>query len=374
MQESFRLGKIWNIPIGFSQSWLLIFFFITYSLAVGYMPQAYPELNTPAYWILGSVTSVLFFGSVLFHELAHAWVALRYGIPVRRITLWLFGGVAVMDKEPPSAKAEFWIAIAGPISSLIAAAGFYGLYLLADSLAWLAAPAEYLFRINLILAIFNMIPGFPLDGGRVLRAVVWHFTDYRRGTSAAAQTGQVVAMMLVGIGLFQMVTSSFLDGLWLAFIGWFLHTSAKAHNAQATVQHVLDNATVERVMRTDWQEINSNTPVSLLIDEQIMRGGPRYYFVRGHGHDDAANPHGMLTMTDIAGLRRNLWRITPVERLMTAWHRLVTIEPHVPLAEALREMDSRRINQLPVVRDEALVGVLTRENVAQYIRLQARFA
>ena len=375
MQESFRLGKIWNIPIGFSSSWLLIFAFVTYSLAVGYMPQAYPQLDTPAYWILGAVTSVLFFGSVLFHELAHAWVALRYGVPVRRITLWLFGGVAVMDKEAPSAKAEFWIAIAGPISSLVAAAGFYGLFLLGGTIDWLAAPADYLFRINLILAVFNMIPAFPLDGGRVLRAIVWYFRDYRRGTAIAAKTGQVLAIGLISIGIFQMVTGTFFDGLWTAFIGWFIYSSAGAHNSHAIMQDALSSATVERVMQTQWQEVNSNTPVSLLVSEKIVRGGPRYYFVKGFGYgEDADKLNGMVTLTDITELRKDLWRITPVERLMTAWNRLVTTEPNVPLTDALRQMDERKINQMPVVRDETLVGVLTRENILHYLRLKEKFA
>lgn len=374
MKQTFRLGNIWGIPIGLHSSWLIIFLFITYSLAVGYMPQAYPDLTTPTYWLLGAITSLLFFGSVLFHELAHAWVALRHGMSVNRITLFLFGGVAEMEEESPSASAEFWVAIAGPISSLFLAVAFYGLYLVDRPIDWLAAPTQYLATINLLLALFNMIPGFPLDGGRVLRAAIWKFTDYERGTRIATRSGQVVAVLFLGLGIAQMVMGGVFDGLWLIFIAWFLFSSATAYRTHVNLSSLLDGTPVENIMSVEWREIDGNLPISQLVDDQIMRGGPRYYFVRYTNYgEETDSPHGMLTTSDISRLGREQWRFTPAARLMTAWHSLVTIEPHVSLMNALRQMDERKINQLPVLREGTLVGVLTRDNIARFLRGQHSF-
>ena len=187
MESRVSLGRIWGIPIGLHTSWFIIFLLLTFSLAVGYFPNEYDNLSAPAAWLLGAITSILFFGSVLAHELAHAWVALRNGIPVRSITLFIFGGVAQIEREPHTPGAEFRIAIAGPVMSLALAGLFYGLYQIDQPVAYLAAPSIYLARINLILGLFNAIPGFPLDGGRVLRAIVWKFTgNLRRATRIAA--------------------------------------------------------------------------------------------------------------------------------------------------------------------------------------------
>ena len=373
MNQTIRLGKIWNIPIGLSGSWLIIFFLVTYSLAVGYMPTAYPMLDTAQYWILGLVTSVLFFASVLFHELAHAWVALRYGVPVKRITLFIFGGVAELEKESPSAKAEFWIAIAGPIASLIAAGFFFALYLLDRNIPLLAAPSEYLVRINLILALFNMIPGFPLDGGRVLRAVVWQFTNYQRGTRIAARTGQLVAYGFIAFGVVQIATGGgAFNGLWLIFIGWFLSQSASSYGRHAIVSSILDETVVGTIMQTEWREIDGNVPVSQLIDEYIQHGGQSFFFVRVPDIYRKATPQpdGMFTTADITALNRNQWGLTPASRLMTAWQHLVKTSPRTSLTSAIQTMEERNVNHLPVVEEDTLVGVLTRENVLRHIRRQ----
>ena len=190
MNASIKLGRIWGIPIGLHFSWFLIFGLVTWSLALGYFPEEYPALTTPAYWILGAITSILFFGSVLVHELAHALIALRNKLPVRAINLFIFGGVAELTQEPRSAGAEFRIAITGPLASLGLAALFGGLYLLDQQIPLLAAPSLWLARINLLLAVFNMIPGFPLDGGRILRAAIWWKTNnLYKATHAASISG-----------------------------------------------------------------------------------------------------------------------------------------------------------------------------------------
>lgn len=317
MRQTVQLARIWGIPIGFNTSWYLIFALVTWSLAVGYMPEAYPELDSVQYWLLALLTSILFFSSVVFHELAHAYFALRNKIGVRRITLFIFGGVAEMEDEPQSPWVEFVIAVAGPLASLLAAGIFYLLLQLDQQIAWLAAPTEYLMRINLLLAGFNMIPGFPLDGGRIFRAIVWHFTDYRRATKAASISGQLFAYGFMGLGIFRMVNGDFFDGLWLVFIGWFLNNAAAAHGSAANIKHALDDVPVEQIMQKQWENIDSNLPISRLVDELIVRGGPRYYFVQrsGYGYEQEKQPHGMLTMTDVSALERTKWGLRQLNAL-----------------------------------------------------------
>ncbi|MEM8857558.1 MAG: site-2 protease family protein [Chloroflexota bacterium] len=372
MNQSVQVFKVWGIPVGYNSSWYLIFGLITWSLATGYMPSAYPELSTAQYWIIALITSILFFGSVIFHELAHALFALRDGIKVNRITLFIFGGVAELDEEPKSPLSEFKIAIAGPISSGIAAGVFYAISLAGQGYPLIEAPAAYLATINLLLAVFNLIPGFPLDGGRVLRAAVWYFKGYGRATKVAAFTGRLVAYGFIGLGVFRMFTGDFFNGLWLLFIGWFLNNSAQAHGQQAEIKVALDDITVSRIMRPTWQTIDGNLPISKLVNDYIVTGDSRYYFVKnsGYGYEEDERPHGMLTISDISSLAQQAWKITPAKQIMTGWEQLTTTSPSAQLLDAVRQMEEKNVHQLPVLEEGNLVGVLTRENVLQFIRMK----
>lgn len=202
MKTTVKLGKFWGIPISLHAGWFLIFGMIPWSLAAGYFPAAYPDLLTSIHWALGGIISVLFFASVLAHELGHSYLTLRNKIPVSDITLFVFGGVSQIEQEPKSPGAEFRIAIAGPVVSLALAALFGGLWLMTQNIVWLAAPSMWLARMNLMLFLFNMIPGFPLDGGRVLRAIIWRCSsDFRMAARAASLIGQLIAQIIMGFGL-----------------------------------------------------------------------------------------------------------------------------------------------------------------------------
>ena len=215
MNASLRLGKIWGIPIGLHTSWFLIFGLLTWSLAMGYFPEEYPELTGLTHLVLGVLTSLLFFGSVLAHELGHAFVALRNKIPVKSINLFIFGGVAQIGQEPTTPSAEFRIAIAGPLVSVGLAVLFGAIWWLDQNIPVLAAPSVYLMRINLILAAFNLIPGFPLDGGRVLRAIAWWvLKSFQRATQLAAFSGQLVAFGFIAVGVFAIFNGPLFNGLW----------------------------------------------------------------------------------------------------------------------------------------------------------------
>jgi Zn-dependent protease/CBS domain-containing protein len=376
MAQSLRLGKIWGIPIGVNYSWFIILVLITASLAVDYMPQAVPGLSSANYWTLGLISGLLLFVSVLFHELGHAYFAMRNNIKVRAITLFIFGGVAEMEEEPRGPGAEFVIAIAGPIASVVAAGFFYLVFLALDGWAWAAVAAEYLVRINLILVAFNLIPGFPLDGGRVLRSIIWRFTDYKRATNVTANIGRFVAYGFIGLGVFFVFAGNAGNGLWLVFIGWFLNSAAKAHLTQVTIKSALDGTVVSQVMSPSFEVVDANMTVNNLVNDYVLQGGPRNYFIcqTGYGFDDVDRdqPDGMITATDVDKLPRSQWRMTPVARVMTAWEKLITAHPNMPLVTALQQMEQNRVQQLPVLQDGALIGILNRENVINYLNVSTR--
>ncbi len=367
MEASVRLGRILGIPVGLHISWFLIFGLVTWSLAVGYFPTEYPSLPTSAYWGLGAMTSLLFFGSVLAHELSHSVVALRNQIPVRGITLFIFGGVAQIGREPPNAGAEFRIALAGPLTSLGLGLGFGGLWLLDQAIPYLAAPSLWLMRINLILAGFNLIPGFPLDGGRVLRAIVWQITgNFQKATRVATFTGQLTAFGFIGFGLLTILSGNFFNGLWLAFIGWFLQNAAASSYAQANLQQSLRDVTVSQVMSRDCLLVPGQMPLAQLVEEQILSGGRRCFFVA-----DEDRLRGVLTLADITRVPKANWGHTPLEQVMVPWERTVKVQPDTALLAALQIMDDANVNQVPVVQGGQMVGMLSREQLLRYIRTRA---
>jgi len=368
MEASVKLGRIWGIPIGLHTSWFIIFVLVTWSLATGYFPTEYPQLSGATHWLLGILTSGLFFASVLAHELGHAFLALRYKIPVKAITLFIFGGVAQIGSEPRSPRQEFWIAIAGPIVSLALALMFGGLFLLDRSIALLAAPSLYLMRINGLLAFFNLIPGFPLDGGRVLRAIAWKLSgNFHQATKVASFSGQAIAFGFIGIGLFTLLSGNFFNGLWLIFIGWFLQNAAASALSQVNLEHSLSGVKVAQVMLEETPKIASLTPLSRLVEERILRSGQRTFFVADNG-----SLRGMLTLQDISQVPRPSWGFTTAGQAMIPIHKVVAVEPEMELVRALQSMDQARVAQVPVLKDGELVGVLTREQVIQTLRARAQ--
>lgn len=367
MDANISLGKIFGIPVSLHLSWFLIFALLTWSLATGFFPREYPALAGFYNWLLGMLTSLLFFGSVLAHELAHSLVAIRNQVPVRRITLFIFGGVAQIDQEPHSAGAEFRIAIAGPFTSLILAAFFAGAWWLDRTFPHLAAPMLWLARINLILAVFNLIPGFPLDGGRVLRSIIWKITgNLQKSTQIATFMGQVVAVGFIGLGIFTIFRGNFLNGVWYVFIGWFLQNAAAASYAQAGIQQALRGVTVSQVMSRECARVPRLLTLRQLVDERVLAGGQRCFFVASNG-----DLEGMITLRDIAAVPQQQWRFTTTEQVMVPYERLVKVHPDMELFKALQAMDDANVAQVPVVEGNAIVGMLSREQIVHYIRIRS---
>jgi Zn-dependent protease/CBS domain-containing protein len=368
MNANLRIGTVWNIPITIDYSWFIIFVLMSWSLASGYFPAEFPGLPAITYGVISVLTSLLFFFSVVLHELGHSWVALHYHIPVRNISLFIFGGISQIEDEPHTAGAEFRIAIAGPLTSLILALFFGGLFLLFGSVPYLAAPGAYLMRINGMLSLFNLIPGFPLDGGRVLRSIVWKINGNKYfATNVAASTGQLVAFGFIGFGILRIFQNDFLNGVWLAFIGWYLQRAAVNSQQQSSLEHALNNVKVRQVMQKEHPQVSSLLTLRQLVDEYVLNGGQRYFCVT----DPQDRWLGCITLQDISKIPQQQWDYTGVEKITIPLDKLITVLPDAYIVDAFKIMDRADVSRVPVVEDEKIVGILAREDVLHYIRIRS---
>ena len=363
IRQNVQLGRIFGIPVGLDYSWFLIFALMTWLLATDYYPAEFRDWAPSLYWVMGAVTAIMLFASVLLHELGHSAVALLYKIPVRSITLFVFGGVAQIGAEPPNAVAEFLVAIAGPIVSLVLAICFYVLNPAVSGVEPLAGLAEYLAYLNTGLVAFNLIPGYPLDGGRVFRAIVWALThSMRRATLIAARAGRFFGLFFIFVGVSRMITGDLGGGLWIAFIGWFLDSTAAAQIQQVGLQDLLSQHTAAQAMSHRYVIVPANLTLQQLVDEQILGRGERCFLVnRG---DDTV---GLATLHRIKQVPRLQWATTTAEQVMLPREEFKSISPDTELWTALQLMDRDGVNQLPVMANSRVVGMLSREDVITYL-------
>ena len=365
--RSWRIGRLFGINIFIDSSWLLIFLLITWTLAAGYFPQAYPRWPLSQYWIVAAITSVLFFASVLFHELSHSVVAQAQGESIDRITLFLFGGAAQMTDEPKTAGTEFLMAIAGPLASLVLA-GLYGAlwYVLRGSTQALSAMFYYLGIINVGLAVFNLVPGFPLDGGRVLRSIVWGITgDLRRATRIASWAGQTVAFLISMVGVLSILSGNFLNGLWLVFIGWFLRNAALSSYRQVIVRDIMKDVLASQLMRRDFMPIHPEMTLQELVDEYFIRRSEHAYPVMENNQ-----LAGIICLHDVRNRPRTEWATTLVRQAMTPRPELQVVGPEDDGTTILARMAAKDVHQVPVVTDSQVVGMITRNDVVRFLQWQ----
>jgi Zn-dependent protease len=373
MRPSIRLGRFFGIDIGLHYSWLIIALLIVFSLA-GHFRLTNPQWGPQVIWSLAAVTALLFFASIVVHELSHAVIAKSRGMSVRSITLFALGGVANIEKESSDAKSEFWMAIVGPITSVVIGLVFLGL---ARSTGWrpeLGTPPSpvwaglvWLGYINIALAVFNMIPGYPLDGGRVLRSIVWRFTgNMVRSTQIAASVGQFIAAGFIVFGLFRFFLGAGFGGLWLAFIGWFLSQAAAASYGEAEASVALAGVRVGDVMSQDCPTVDGNVNLRAFAEEHLLRTGRRCFVVLQDTRE-----LGLVTVHELKQIERDRWPFTTVAQIAVPFERMRTVSPDTNITQALEFMVREDVNQLPVISNGKLAGVISRGHVLQFLQTQA---
>ena len=372
MKAHIKLGRIFGVAIGLHYSWIIIALLVTLSLRAQF-GMDHPHWNGSTTWSIAIITGLLFFVSILLHELSHAAVAKLRGIPVRAITLFALGGVAQIEKDAADAKSEFWMGIIGPIASIV-----IGVVCLA--VAWLLgwtisgeapSPAMAMFMwlgfINIALAIFNMIPGFPLDGGRVLRAVVWWITgDPNRSTRIASRVGQLVALGFIMLGILRFFSGAGFGGLWIAFIGWFLLDAARASGAQVEITERLTGLRVGDVMTQQFATVDANSNLETFVQEHLLPTGHRCFVVLEQGR-----PAGIITPHEVKAINRARWPYTTVGDVMRSLDSLRSVGPERPVAEALEMMGREDVNQMPVIQHGSLAGIISRGHIVRVLQTRA---
>ncbi len=363
MASGLRIGRVFGIPIYLHASWFIIFALITLSLATQFASQ-HPHWSSTQHWMAGVITSLLFFGSVVFHELAHSVVALRYRIPVQSITLFVFGGLARIAREPARARQEFYIAVAGPLSSYLLAAGFWLLARVFPRSELLGALAGWLGQINFMLATFNLVPGFPLDGGRILRSIVWGATNnYARATRLAAVSGQGFAYGMILLGLWQSLTGTLVGGLWLAFIGWFLLTAAQESYTQVAVREMLRGLRASDIMSQELPTVSQSISLEEYVHEMLRTGRRCHLAVASDGE-----LAGLMTLHTLNRVPRSEWPHTSVQAAMVPRNRIHWARPEEALLGLLERMQGEDVNQMPVVENGHVVGLVSRDSILRVIQ------
>jgi Zn-dependent protease/CBS domain-containing protein len=372
MKAQIKLGRVFGIPIGLHYSWLLIALLVVLSLAQQF-GSTNAQWGAAVIWGTAIVTALLFFAAIVVHELAHAAVAKAHGLPVRSITLFALGGVSEIEKEASDARTEFWMGIAGPITSAVIGIVCLGL---AGALGWMPGTAQqspvvamlgWLGVINIGLAIFNMIPGFPLDGGRVLRGILWWITgDSRRATRMAARIGQLIALAFIVYGLIFFFRGGGFGGLWLTFIGWFLLDASRSSYAQVELVERLEGIRARDLMKRDCEVIDGDIDLQTFVDEHLLRSGRRCFVVQQNG-----GVAGLITANEVKHIDRVNWPRTTVRDAMLPLERLHSVPPSAPLLDALEMMGREDVNQLPVLKDGQLAGVISRSDILRLLHTRA---
>ena len=368
MRESIRLGRIAGVPVGVNWSLLAIFVLLAVSLSAGRLPESHPGLSTAAYVVVGVGTAMFFFTSVLLHEVSHAVVARRNGIEVEGIVLWIFGGVAKLEGDAPDPGAAFRIAVVGPLVSVVLGVVFLGISALYGDLGvagLVGEGARWLGIINLVLAAFNMVPGAPLDGGRVLRAILWRLNgDRDRSWVQAARAGRVVGYVIIAFGVLQFATLG-VGGLWLVLIGWFLLSAARIEESHAELRGALGDLTVSELM--------SPHPVTVTVGSTVQE------FLEGHVFqhrfstfpvvDEDRHPVGLVTVSRVKSVPPDRWPSTPIESVASPIDEVDRARPDEPVVDALERLGAEGDGRILVLSDDHVVGIVSPVDVLRAMEL-----
>jgi Zn-dependent protease/predicted transcriptional regulator len=368
MKAQIKLGKMLGIEIGIHYSWLIIAVLIVLSLS-GYFGQTHPAWNGSVIWATAVLTAFLFFFTLVVHELSHALVARSHGLKVHSITLFALGGVAQIEEESPDAKTEFWLGIIGPITSFVIGFTCLGI---ARLTGWfppnvpetpLTAILVWLGYINVALAVFNLFPGYPMDGGRVLRSIIWRITGERaRATKIASSISRILALGFIFFGLFLFFSGAGFGGLWIAFIGWFLLNAAKESYLQVEFSEALRGVKVEDLMSRDFPVLDAHTSLQDLVENHLLKSGKRCFVITENGE-----PVGMITPHEIKNFEQRLWSFKTASDAMIPVGNLHTATPKMSVMDALDIIGREGVNQLPVFENGKWSGIITREQIVNYL-------
>ena len=364
-----RIARVFGIPVFVHASWLVIFVLVAWTLATGYFPERHPNLSSGAYWARGLITSLLFFASILLHELGHSMVALRHGIPIRSITLFIFGGVARLARDPQDGRTELKIAAAGPLVSLLLGAIFYS----ASNAPALgdagAGVARYLAFINFAVAAFNLVPAFPLDGGRLLRGLLWKATGKGRATRTAARAGTVFAYFLVASGVLMLLRGEGLAGVWYVLIGWFLREASTGAYRDVRLDEALAGVTVADAMLREFDTLPAGLSLADAAREHFLRTGYGGYPVLR-----ADSVVGLLCLRDVLKRSPEDRATTSVQAAMTPLTPAIVAAPGDPLLKAASQMAEAGTGRLLVMDEGRLTGLLTLQSVLRQVSVREKLA
>jgi Zn-dependent protease/CBS domain-containing protein len=362
-----KIGRLFGFEINIHWSWFFVFFLVTATFALGVLEEFFPDWTSTRRWIVGLFVAIIFFLSILLHEMSHSLLARRYGIPVSSITLFVFGGVSNLAKEPETARQEFWIAIVGPLTSFTIALLFGAGYLLLPTLdEGIAEVSGHLALINAVIGAFNLIPGFPLDGGRVLRSLFWaRQRSLLDATRLASRMGQAVAYVIMAAGVAIFLFGNLVTGVWFFLIGNFLRSASVASYEQLFMDTVLRGIPVSTVSSRDFVPVPPELTLSDLVEDHVLAGHGRAFPVMA-----GEELLGLVTLTDLRSVPRDEWQSTSVFKAMTPFSKLKTVSPRDDLPKVLAQMATEDVNQVPVVNGNRLQGLIHRSDLIKYIQVR----
>ncbi|MHB8779783.1 MAG: site-2 protease family protein [Candidatus Geothermincolia bacterium] len=371
LRNSFRLGRILGIEVALHYSWFIIFALVFWALGSQVFPSWYPDMTSPIYYGMAAATTVLFFGSVLAHEIMHSVVARRRGLPVSGITLFIFGGVSNIAREPDDPAMELAVAFAGPASSLLLGGLFLGLWAIGRALSvptGFVGVALYLAFINIVLAIFNLVPGFPLDGGRLLRALIWKRTnDLTRATRVASVIGTGIGFLIVAYGIYLFIVGYVASGLWLVLIGWFLEQMSVHGYKETVIRQSLLGVRVSQLMTPEPVRIPAETNLEEAVDGYFLRFNHSAFPVYGNGE-----LRGLLTWRRAKEVPRSKWAETGVAEVMLPLAPEIVTSPQAEMNEVLALEAMRQHGRMLVLEAGKLAGIISRSDVSEFLQRHAR--
>jgi Zn-dependent protease/predicted transcriptional regulator len=367
--KSYPLFKLLGFEVRIDLTWLILAVLITWSLATGLFPAYFGGLSQRSYWLMGVAGAVGLLFSIVFHELSHSLVARMFGLPIKGITLFIFGGVAEMDDEPPSAKAEFLMAAAGPLASIVLAFALYGIFKLGTASDWqlaIAGVIGYLAYLNGLLAVFNLVPAFPLDGGRMLRAALWGWqSNFRSATRIAAAIGAGFGWVLIGLGVLAVLSGNFIGGMWWSLIGMFLRGAAHMSYRQVLMRQALQGEPVRRFMNTTPVTVPSGISVQQFIEEYVYK----YHFEMFPVVDDS-RLLGWVSTREVKSIPRDDWGFRRVGDIYQPASSDNSISPETDTVKALSIMNHTGRTRLMVVDRDKVVGILTLKDLMKFLSLK----